>query len=237
MNKKKNVGRYRADILCKDTLQNRNVLIENQLEKTDQTHLGQLITYAAGLDAVTIIWIAKTFSDEHRAACDWLDNISDDKINFFAIEIEAYKIGNSDPAQFFQIVAKPNNWSKSIRSGTGTEVKLTETKLLQLEYWEAMKTIILTMSKPTLHSHTHCQATQANPKSQAWQRVCLSNRTTKTTDKLTDEKNTEAITAVLQKWRFSASYDSEVVNQNLVLRLKFSGENRHLRKAAKRLHQ
>ena len=41
-------------------------------------------------------------------------------------------------------------------------------------------------------------------------------------------------TAVLQKWRCSASYDSEVVNQNLVLRLKFSGENRHLRQARKR---
>ena len=44
-------------------------------------------------------------------------------------------------------------------------------------------------------------------------------------------------TAVLQKWRCNASYDSEVVNQNLVLRLKFSGENRHLRKAAKRCAQ
>ena len=87
---------------------------------------------------------------------------------------------------------------------------------------------------PTLHRHTHCQAAQANTKTQAWQRMCLSNRTTKTTDKPTDKKNTEAITAVLQKWRLSASYDSEVVNQNLVLRMKFSGENRHLRKAAKR---
>ena len=44
-------------------------------------------------------------------------------------------------------------------------------------------------------------------------------------------------TAVLQKLRCSASYDSEVVNQNLVLRLKFSGENRHLRKAANRYLQ
>ena len=41
-------------------------------------------------------------------------------------------------------------------------------------------------------------------------------------------------TAVLQKWRCSASYDSEVVNQNLVLRLKFCRENRHLRKAPNR---
>ena len=49
---------------------------------------------------------------------------------------------------------------------------------------------------PTLHSHTHCQATPANANTQAWQRVCLFQRTTKTTDKSTDKKNTEAITAV-----------------------------------------
>ncbi len=41
-------------------------------------------------------------------------------------------------------------------------------------------------------------------------------------------------TAVLQKWRCSASYDSEVVNQNLLHRLKFGAKNRHLRKAANR---
>ena len=90
---------------------------------------------------------------------------------------------------------------------------------------------------PTLNSHTHCQAAPTKAQTKAWQRVCLSQRKTKTTDKPMDEKNTEEITAVLQKWRFSASYDSEVVNQNLVLRLKFSGENRHLRKAAKRYRQ
>jgi hypothetical protein len=38
------------------------------------------------------------------------------------------------------------------------------------------------------NSHTHCQAAQANATTQAWQRVCLSNRATKTTDKPTDEK-------------------------------------------------
>ena len=41
---------------------------------------------------------------------------------------------------------------------------------------------------PTLHSHTHCQVAPANAKTKTWQRVCLSNRTTKTTDKQTDEK-------------------------------------------------
>jgi hypothetical protein len=41
---------------------------------------------------------------------------------------------------------------------------------------------------PTLHSHTHCQAAQANAQAKTWQRVCLSKRTTKTTEKQADEK-------------------------------------------------
>lgn len=64
----KNVGAFRADILCKDTATNAWVLVENQVERTDHTHLGQLLTYAAGLNTVTIVWIAKRFTDEHRAA-------------------------------------------------------------------------------------------------------------------------------------------------------------------------
>lgn len=134
----KNVGPFRADILCQSTVDSHYVLIENQLEKTDHTHLGQIITYAAGLDAVTIIWIAKNFTEEHRAAIDWLNRITDNTLNFFGIEIEAYKIGESDPAPLFQIIAKPNNWSKAVKSGTQTQ-GLTETKALNLEYWTAMK--------------------------------------------------------------------------------------------------
>jgi len=41
---------------------------------------------------------------------------------------------------------------------------------------------------PTLHSHTHCQAAQANAQTQAWQRVCLSQRSTKPTEKLAVEE-------------------------------------------------
>jgi RecB family endonuclease NucS len=44
--REKAVGLFRADILCKDTANQTWVLIENQLEKTDHGHLGQLITYA-----------------------------------------------------------------------------------------------------------------------------------------------------------------------------------------------
>ena len=70
----KEVGPFRADILCKDEATEEWVLIENQLERTDHKHLGQLLTYATGLDAVSIVWIAKEFSEEHRATLDWLNN-------------------------------------------------------------------------------------------------------------------------------------------------------------------
>src|SRR5262245_58851596 len=62
----KDVGPFRADILYKDTATDNWVLIENQLERTDHTHLGQLITYAAGLNAVTIVWIEPL---RRRACC------------------------------------------------------------------------------------------------------------------------------------------------------------------------
>ena len=74
-----NVGPFRADILCKNTVGGAWVLIENQLEPTDHSHLGQLLTYAAGLHAVTICWVAESFTEEHRATLDWLNEITDDK--------------------------------------------------------------------------------------------------------------------------------------------------------------
>ena len=88
-----NVGPFKADILCKDTLSGQFVLIENQLERTDHSHLGQLITYAAGLEAVTIVWIADRFTDEHRAALDWLNEISDDSAHFFGLELNSGGLG------------------------------------------------------------------------------------------------------------------------------------------------
>src|SRR3712207_195735 len=70
-------GPFKADIICRDLSSGTDatVLIENQLEATDHRHLGQLLTYAAGLQAKTVIWIARRFTDEHRAALDMLNAI------------------------------------------------------------------------------------------------------------------------------------------------------------------
>jgi hypothetical protein len=90
------------------------------------------------------------------------------------------------------------------------------------------------MKKPTLHSHTHCQAAQANATTQAWQRVCLSNRTTKTTDKRADEEEHRTDNTGLAKVAVQCSADTFVVNQSLVLRINICDNNRHLRQARNR---
>lgn len=150
----KNVGPFRADILCKDTTTDSWVLIENQLERTDHTHLGQLLTYAAGLSAVTIAWIAETFTEEHRATLDWLNEITEERFNFFGLEIELWQIGNSPVAPKFNIVSKPNDWSKTVLDAAKRieAGELSETKQLQQEYWAELRAH-LTTSKSKLRPH------------------------------------------------------------------------------------
>ena len=71
------VGPYSADILCRDSNDGTQVVVENQLESTDHDHLGKLLTYAAHLGARVVVWIAKSFTDQHRAALDWLNEVSE----------------------------------------------------------------------------------------------------------------------------------------------------------------
>ena len=133
------IGPFRADIVCKDVDTGSLVLIENQLEQTDHKHLGQLLTYAAGLQAVTIVWLASPFTDEHRAALDWLNGITQEEFRFFGLEIELWKIGDSPAAPKFNIVSRPNDWSRSTAQAGRTDAELTEKRLKQKEYWAALQ--------------------------------------------------------------------------------------------------
>ncbi len=134
------VGPFRADILCKDIVTDHWVLIENQLERTDHNHLGQLLTYASGLEAVTIVWIAARFTEEHRATLDWLNKITDESFRFFGLEVELWRIGDSPAAPKFNIVSKPNDWSHSVAQAARAidDAELSETRITQREYWTAL---------------------------------------------------------------------------------------------------
>jgi hypothetical protein len=104
------VDQYRLDIVCKELENNQRVVIENQIEDTDHKHLGQILTYAAGVDAAVLIWVAQKFTDAHRAALDWLNEQANGNASYFGIEIELYRIGDSPPAPRFNVVSKPNDW-------------------------------------------------------------------------------------------------------------------------------
>jgi hypothetical protein len=137
----KNVGPFKADLLCKDTMNDHWVLIENQLYSTDHTHLGQLLTYAAGLEAATIVWIAREFREEHRAALDWLNRITTDDFNFFGLQIELWQIGESPYAPRFNTICKPNDWSRNVTAAAKhiDETSLSETRKTQLSFWTAFR--------------------------------------------------------------------------------------------------
>ena len=131
------VGKFAVDILAEDDL-GRSVIIENQLAQTDHDHLGKIVTYAAGLDAKTIVWVVSHARQEHEQAINWLNENTTEDANFFLIEIEALKIDKSIPAPRFNIVAKPNDWAKTIRQSSSGN-KITDTKLKQQAFWEKLK--------------------------------------------------------------------------------------------------
>lgn len=140
----KAVGPFRADLLCKDASTDTWVLVENQLERTDHSHLGQLLTYASGLQAVTIVWIAGRFTEEHRSTLDWLNKITDDSFRFFGLEVELWRIGDSPAAPKFNVVSKPNDWSRSVAQAARSidEQAYSDTRQLQREYWEALNIVL-----------------------------------------------------------------------------------------------
>jgi hypothetical protein len=138
------VGSFYIDILARDA-EGHIIVIENQFGPTDHTHLGQILTYVAGQEGnATVVWIAETVRDEHRAAIDWLNASTIEAYNFFAVEIEALRIGDSPPAPRFNVVAKPNNWSRGIGQATRSSIaQLGDRARACMEYWAAFGQYLL----------------------------------------------------------------------------------------------
>ena len=128
----KSVGRYNVDILAEVVDDNRNVVIENQLNPSDHDHLGKSIAYASGVDADIIVWISPRFHDEHRDAIQWLNENSREGVDLFAIRLEVWKIGDSEPAVRLNPVAEPSEWKEKAKRSEG---ELTDTEKLQEEFW------------------------------------------------------------------------------------------------------
>jgi hypothetical protein len=128
------VGGFSLDLLGIDQATGERVIIENQLETTDHTHLGQLLTYAGGTDPVNVVWLAKTFREEHRAALDWLNSRTDEGTRFFGVEVSVVRIGNSMAAPHLIVVAQPNDWGKQVKA-TAQGAAVTERSAAYREFW------------------------------------------------------------------------------------------------------
>lgn len=145
------VGNFRCDIICKDEITNKVVLIENQLESTNHDHLGKILTYASGLDASVIVWIVETAREEHASAVEWLNKHTDDTVDFFLIEVHAYQIGDSVPAPQFKIIEQPNDFAKTVKSiSKSAEVSETTAKRWssRMEFWTMFNDLIDKKGRP-----------------------------------------------------------------------------------------
>lgn len=141
------VGSYRCDLFAKDETTGMKVIIENQLEMSNHDHLGKIITYASGLDAKVVVWIVKEAREEHRSAIEWLNNNTNTNINFFLIEIHAYKIGNSDNAPMFQVIEQPNDFIKNNKSINSNDT-MNKSQSQRLEFWNQFNNVLVERGKP-----------------------------------------------------------------------------------------
>ena len=141
------VGSYRCDLFAKDETTGIKVIIENQLEISNHDHLGKIITYASGLDAKVVVWIVKEAREEHRSAIEWLNNNTNSNVNFFLIEIHAYRIGESDPAPMFQVVEQPNDFIKNNKS-TNRDESMNKSQSQRIEFWNQFNNVVIERGKP-----------------------------------------------------------------------------------------
>jgi hypothetical protein len=129
------VTTFAADIHARNPDDDSIVLIENQLDDSDHGHLGQIMTYLAGLSAKTVVWVAPRFRDAHRSAIQWLNENTADRFAFFAVEVRVVRIGNSPMAPVFEIVERPNTWERSVREQARDEQPRSEFGELRKAFW------------------------------------------------------------------------------------------------------
>jgi hypothetical protein len=129
------VGGFALDLIGRDLTNDCVLIVENQLTVTDHMHLGQILTYAAGTDAATIVWIAISFREEHRQALDWLNSLAGEGARFFGIEIGTVRIANSPVAPTFTLRAQPNDWHAQLSAAAKSSAQVSGKGQLYRAFW------------------------------------------------------------------------------------------------------
>lgn len=135
------VGEFYSDIVTRDE-QDNLVVIESQFGSSDHDHLGKALTYLAGVNkAKKLVWIAERIRDPHRAVIDWLNTNTPEDVAFFGVEIELLRIGSSHPAPRFNVVCKPNNWSRRATRQAASG-GWTEERKWYFTYWSGFAALL-----------------------------------------------------------------------------------------------
>lgn len=132
--REKDVGDFSVDLLCEDANE-RPVIVENQLEKTDHDHLGKLLTYLVNLDAATAIWVTPEPRPEHQRVIDWLNESTPADISFYLVKVEAVRIEGSPYAPLFTVLAGPDKQAKEIGE---KKKEWAERHYQRFEFWKGL---------------------------------------------------------------------------------------------------
>ena len=108
--KERKAGPFSADIYARDIRGGHGVVIENQLEKADLQHMGQLITYVAQLEAGHGVWVATGFRSTILKAVRRLNKHWPDNTGFFAVKIGLYESQDGVFQPTLELVEHPKWW-------------------------------------------------------------------------------------------------------------------------------
>ena len=104
-------------VLAKDVKRGHYVIVLGHMDEIKPESLGKMIMFAAGLEAKAIICVGQEIKPEIRQSFDWLNMVSRDDVNFYATELELWRIDDSVPAPNFNVVCQPNMWARQLKNG------------------------------------------------------------------------------------------------------------------------
>ncbi len=116
-------GDFRIDLVAETDFG--DVVIENQYDRSDHRHLGQLVTYLADRDVHLAIWIVEEGRPEHVKAVEVLNERGVGRI--WMVAVRAIRIGTSAAAPLFTTVVAPSE-SELAKESTGKELSPGEIK-------------------------------------------------------------------------------------------------------------
>lgn len=141
--REKSTGDFNVDLVGEDEDGN-TVVIENQLERSDHDHLGKVLTYLAGFEAKAAVWIVAKPRPEHVKVITWLNEAT--STPFYLIQIEAIRIGESEPAPLLTKIVGPSLESQAVGA---TRKERSERHEIRKRFW----TMLLDEAKKTTKLH------------------------------------------------------------------------------------